>query len=403
MLVDITNLDEFGRGITRVNGKVSFVINALIDEEVEAEIIEEKNKYNILSTNKIIKKSIDRQDPKCPYYLICGGCNIMHLKYQKQLEYKYNKVTNLLKHFLKEDINIEKIIPSQEYNYRNKISLKVKDGHLGLYKNKSNDLVEIDNCLLCNEEINNTIKLLSNIKLNNISEIVIRSNYKNEILLALFGNNIDKSYYLDALNDINNIVIIDNKVKDIIKGNDFLIDKIGNKFFKVSLESFFQVNTDGVVKLYDTVKEYAKLTKKEKLLDLYCGTGTIGLYLSDEAKEVYGIEINDRAVEDAKENKLLNKCNNIDFLCSDVGKVKTKFKDIDLVVIDPPRSGLSNESLKNVLDINSKRIIYVSCDPVTLARDLTTLTKNYKIKEITLVDMFPNTTHCESIMVLERR
>lgn len=403
MLVNITNLDEFGRGITRVDGKVSFVINALTDEEVDAEIIEEKSKYNILKTNKIIKKSSDRQEAKCPYYLTCGGCNIMHLKYEKQLEYKYNKVKNLLKHYLKEDINIKEIIPSQEYNYRNKVSLKVKDGRLGLYEYKSNDLVEIDNCLLCDNEINKAINILNSIKLNNINEIIIRKNYKNEILLALFGTNIDKSYYLEALNNINNIVVIDNDVKDIIKGNDYVIDKIGDKLFKVSLESFFQVNIDGVVKLYDTVKKYANLTNNEKVLDLYCGTGTIGIYLSNEAKDVYGIEINDKAVEDAKENAVLNKANNIDFLCSDVGNVKTKFKDIDLVVIDPPRNGLSNNSLKNVLDINSKRIIYVSCDPVTLVRDLSTLTKTYIINEITLIDMFPNTAHCESVCVLERR
>ena len=399
----IDRLDDYGRGITKLDDKTCFVSNALVGEEVNIEINNIKSKYIEANSKEVINKSSNRQVPRCPFYLTCGGCNIMHMNYESQLEFKKNKVEGILHKFADIDGVVKDIIPSDEFNYRNKVTLKVINNKLGYFKDKSNDLVAIDKCLLVSNKINEVINKLNSVNLNNIDEVLIRSNYKDEVLLCLIGKNIEKEYYLNHLSDIDNIVIIDNNDKLIIKGNDYIIDKIDDMLFKVSVESFFQVNSIQVKNLYDKVLEYAKLTGKERVLDLYCGTGTIGMFLSKKAKYVYGIEINESAVKDANYNKKLNNNNNIEFLCEDANKSKNNYKNIDLVVVDPPRSGLGENAIKTIIDINPKRIVYVSCDPVTLARDLKILQQNYLIKELIPVDMFPNTYHCESITILERK
>ena len=399
----IDRLDDYGRGITKLDDKTCFVSNALVGEEVNIEINNIKSKYIEANSKEVINKSSNRQVPRCPFYLTCGGCNIMHMNYESQLEFKKNKVEGILHKFADIDGVVKDIIPSDEFNYRNKVTLKVINNKLGYFKDKSNDLVAIDKCLLVSNKINEVINELNSVNLNNIDEVLIRSNYKDEVLLCLIGKNIEKEYYLNHLSDIDNIVIIDNNDKLIIKGNDYIIDKIDDMLFKVSVESFFQVNSIQVKNLYDKVLEYAKLTGKERVLDLYCGTGTIGMFLSKKAKYVYGIEINESAVKDANYNKKLNNNNNIEFLCEDANKSKNNYKNIDLVVVDPPRSGLGENAIKTIIDINPKRIVYVSCDPVTLARDLKILQQNYLIKELIPVDMFPNTYHCESITILERK
>ncbi|MBR1385664.1 MAG: class I SAM-dependent RNA methyltransferase [Bacilli bacterium] len=396
--VKIERLDDFGRGITYVDSKVCFVPFAIDSEEVTIEIEKETSKYDIGHILDINKKSDNRIETKCPYYDICGGCNIMHMRYSYQLDFKKKKVESILSRFASINNVIKEIIPTCEFGYRNKVSLKVKDGRIGYYKEKTNDLVAIDRCLICSDAINEVIGKLSKKDLVNVNKVLIRSNYKNEVLLVLYGKNIDKKLLNNI--EIPNLVYIDNDKEIIIKGSNFLIDKIGELLFKVSYNSFFQVNRIGVDILYNKVLEYSK---GNRAVDLYCGTGTIGLFLSKKFKEVYGVEIMENAVLDANYNKKLNDINNISFLCSDVALVKDKFKDVDLVVIDPPRSGLSSSALNNVLSISSNMIVYVSCDPVTLARDLKKLKMYYDIKEVTIVDMFPNSYHCESITVLERR
>lgn len=403
MSYKIDRLDDFGRGITFVNNKICFVNNALINEEVDIDIINEKNKYYEGITTKIIKESDIREKVKCPYYESCGGCNISHMSYESELEFKERKVKRILKKYAHLENVVKEILKTDRYSYRNKVTLKVKDGKLGYFQSKSYDLVNIDYCYLCNDRINEVIKKLNSINLIGINEIVIRCNFNNEVLLYLIGTIENESSLIDNLDDIENIVLSDYKSIKVLKGNSYLIDKIGDLSFRVSYNSFFQVNSKGVEILYNKIKEYANLKGEENILDLYCGTGTIGMYLSRDAKRVFGIEINKNAIEDANFNKELNKIDNIDFLCEDIGKIRNEYKNDDLVVIDPPRSGLSLDAISNVLAINAKRIIYVSCEPITLARDLNIIKEYYNIKEITLVDMFPNTYHCESVCVLERK
>jgi 23S rRNA (uracil1939-C5)-methyltransferase len=403
MSYKVNRLDDFGRGITLVNNKVCFINNALIDEEVEIEIVNEKNKYYEANCKKIIKKSKKRVKTECPYYSLCGGCNTSHMSYEDELEFKKKKVEKIIKKYAKIDNVVKEIIPTNRNGYRNKITLKIKDGKLGYFQSKSYDLVNIDNCLLCNKKINKVISILNKINLQGVNEIVIRCNKKDEVLVYLIGLIEDEDYYIKNLKDIDNIVISDYKNVKTIKGNNYLIDEIGNLSFRVSYNSFFQVNTYGVETLYNKIKEYANLTGKENILDLYCGTGSIGMYLASNANSVFGIEINQNAINDANYNIELNNVNNIEFLCEDISKIKNNYKNIDLVILDPPRSGLSLEAISNILSIRPKKIIYVSCEPITLARDINIIKEKYNIKEITIVDMFPNTYHCESVCVLERK
>ena len=403
MSFKINRLDDFGRGITFVDGKICFVNNALIDEEVELDVTGEKNKYFEAVSTKIINESDKRVNPICKYYDLCGGCNIMHMSYAAELEFKKGKVERILKKYAKIENVVKEIIPTKRENYRNKVTLKVKDGVIGYFQNKSYDLVNIDNCYLCDDKINEIIKKLNKINLNGINEIVIRCNHQKEVLLYLIGALEDEESLVNELSIVDNIIINNYKSISVLKGNDYFYDTIGEFSFRVSYNSFFQVNNYGVEVLYKKIKEYAKLTGNEKVLDLYCGTGTIGIYLASDAKEVFGIEINKNAISDANCNKELNNINNIEFLCDDISKIKNNYKDIDLIILDPPRSGLGIEAISNVLSINPKMIIYVSCETLTLARDLNVIKEKYNVKEISLIDMFPNTYHCESIVVLERK
>lgn len=403
MSYKIDRLDDFGRGITFVDNKICFVNNALVGEDVDIEITNKKSKYYEAYSTKINKLSDKRIEVKCPYYKLCGGCHVSHMDYQEELNFKKNKVKRILKKYAKIDNIIDGILETERYNYRNKVTLKVKDGSLGFFQNKSYDLVNIDNCLLCKERINDVIKKLNKLDLQGLNEIVIRCNKDDEILLYMIGTVESEDYFLENLEEIENIVISDYKNVKVLKGNCYIIDQIGSLSFRVSYNSFFQVNSYGVEVLYEIIKEFAKLSGNEKILDLYCGTGTIGMYISKFAKEVVGIEINNNAILDANYNKELNNITNIEFTCEDVSKITHNFQDIDLVIIDPPRSGLSLEAISNILSIKPKKIIYVSCEPITLARDLNVIKEYYDVKKAIVVDMFPNTYHCESVTILERR
>ena len=403
MAYKIDRLDDFGRGITFVNNKICFVNNALISEEVDVNIINEKSKYLEGCVTNYLSKSDKRIDVKCPYYDNCGGCNVSHMSYEEELLFKERKVKRILKKYAGLENIVKEIIPTKRESYRNKVTLKVKDGHIGYFQNKSYDLVSINNCILCKSRINEVIQELSTIDLTGINEVVIRCNYNNEILLYLIGILEDSDSLVNCLTNIDNIVLSNYKSIKVLKGNSYFIDKIGDLSFRVSYNSFFQVNSIGVEILYNKIKEYASLNGNDNVLDLYCGTGTIGMFLANNSKSVFGIEINKNAIEDAIYNKELNKIDNIDFLCEDIGKIKNQYVDTDLVVIDPPRSGLSLEAIHNILDIKPKKMIYVSCEPITLARDLNIFKEYYNVKEITLVDMFPNTYHCESVCLLERK
>lgn len=395
--VNIEKLDHYARGIARLDGKTIFVENSLPGETVIAKIVNEKKKFDEAITGKILNEAVERVNPVCPYYNECGGCNTMHFNYDKQLEFKENKVKEVLKKFCDFD-NIKSIIKSNQFNYRNKVTLQVKET-IGYYKKKSYDIVSIDNCFIADERINNIIKLVKTIDLSGIKQIVIRVTTNESMIVFYCIDNIKID--ISNFNAVDTIVVISNK-QEILKGKGYIEEEINNIKYVISPTSFFQVNTLGMINLYNKVLEYADLKGNENLLDLYCGTGTIGIYLSKYCGKVFGIEINKDAIKDALLNKKINNLDNIDFQAGDVKDIlnKNKFKP-DIIVVDPPRAGLDKKVIDEIISLNPKKLVYVSCDVVTLARDLNLLKEKFNIIECTPVDMFPNTYHVESVVLLE--
>lgn len=393
----IEKLDNNGRGIVFVNNKITFVENALPNEDVDIKITLEKKKFNEAVVLNYNEKSIDRKDPICPYYSFCGGCDLMHLNYDKQLEFKLKKVNDLLNKFGGIDYNITKIIKTSELYYRNKATFQVKE-KVGYYKEKSYDLISIEKCYIVDEKINEILKQVENLDLKDVYQVMIRaSKNTDETMVVLKCNNeVDVSCL-----DVTTVVLYLNNEYKIVKGKGTILEQLDDLSFVISPDSFFQVNTKGAELLYKQVLDVANLTGQEKVLDLFCGTGTIGLFLSRYCESVIGVEINKFAVEDAIINKKLNHIRNIEFICDDASNVN--FKDLDLVVVDPPRSGLDKKMINYLLSLNVKKIIYVSCDPVTLARDLNDLKEKYDIEDITLVDMFSQTHHVETVVSLIRK
>ena len=394
----IESIDHYGRGITRINEKITFVKNAIPGEEVELKIKNEKKKYNEAYVLKYIKKSSSRCEVKCKYYDSCGGCNIMHLNYPEQLKFKEDKIKNIVSKYLNDSIKINKIIFGNNFNYRNKVTFQVKK-NIGFYRDNSYDLISIDNCQISNNIINNSIKYLKKLSLKDINKIVCRT-ASNELMIIIETTKTNLN--IDCLKDIANSIYLKVNNKYIhVFGNKNIYETLKNYKYIISPDSFFQVNIDICEKLYTKIKDYVKTNKN--ILDLYCGTGSIGIFVN-KSNNVIGVEKNKFAIEDANENKKINNINNIKFICGDSGK---ELKDLnfspDIIIVDPPRSGLNKETIDNILKLNSKEIIYVSCDPMTLVRDLNLLSNMYDILEITPFDMFPNTYHVESLTYLKKR
>lgn len=406
MITKIVRLDHQGRGICYIDNKITFVENSLPDEEVDIRIINSKKKFNEGIVVKYIKKSNDRIDNVCPYYEKCGGCNLLHLDYNNQLKYKQNKIVDIMKRFAGLDC-VNNIIPcDNQFNYRNKVVFKVYNNKIGYYERRTNKIVEINNCRLIDNSFNNIINDISKFDLSNINEIMIRNINSQNTALTLYLQKMIKHVQIEDYCKNNNIILTQiiknnsNKVNEKSK----IIARLNNYKYLVSPLSFFQVNTNQTIKLYDKIVEFLEPDINDNVLDLYCGTGTIGIYVSKYVKKVLGIEIINDAIRDANKNKEINHLDNIEFLCGDtesvIKNVNSKFNKI---IVDPPRAGLTNSVINDILRLNPDRVVYVSCDPITLARDLKILNEKYDIKDITPVDMFPNTFHVECVAVMDRK
>lgn len=402
MEVVIEKMNHQAMGIAKINGKVVFIPKVIVGDIVDIDIVKEYKNYSIGKVNKIIKNGSKRVDVLCPYYDICGGCSISAYTYHDELEYKVNNVIDIFK---RNDIDIKpNIIKSDNrYGYRNKITLQVSNGIIGLYEEDSNKIVDVDKCLLVGDILNEIIDIIKrNINVNKCNKIVIRDTYYG--IMIIFYGSVNSEEVIKYLGKkVVSIYTYDNKYK-CIYGEKYLYEMIGEYKYRISPDSFFQVNSRTVNKLYNKVVEYAiENEKKDNLVDLYCGTGTIGIYLSKYFNSIIGIELNKQAVEDAKENAKINGVNNIEFYAGDVGKIINDQIKADVIVVDPPRSGLDKRTKDILLKIKADKIVYVSCNPLTLARDIKELDSGYKLGNITLVDMFPNTHHVESVCVLNFR
>lgn len=395
MQVLVDKFDDFGQGITFVDDVITFVPNTIPGDIVDIKIVKKKKKYNVGKVINYIKLSKDRIDYKCPYFNKCGGCVLQSISYDATINFKLNKVINLFNKY-NLDIKPEIVKNPSDYNYRNKIKLMVIDGKIGYFETNSHTLVEINECVIASKAINKVIPLLKNFNIIN-GNIVIRCNLNDEILIIIESNdklNID----IDVLKEKIKLVgiVVNNKT---IYGDNFLIECINDIYYKISYDSFFQINPYVASKLFNIVKE--NIDKTDIVLDLYCGVGTLSLNAALNANEVIGVEIVPNAVLNAIYNAKINKINNTKFILNDaqdaVGKINKKF---DKIIIDPPRSGLTKKTIDTILTIMPKKIIYVSCDPNTLIRDILLLKDKYSIEKSYILDMFSYSYHVECICIL---
>lgn len=400
--VEVTKLDHQGRGIAKINDKIIFIPNVLPCETIDVNIVLEKKKYYEGTVKEIINASDKRIKPICPYFEECGGCQFLNMNYQDSLDYKQNKVEEIMNKYLGIKIKINNIVAcDNNLYYRNKTTFQVEND-IGFFKEKTNTLIPVDKCYISDIRINDIYKeIKDNIDLTNVNQIIIRATKNTLESMVIFKTNnyVDNKRLIDVLkNKVDSIYIND----ELIYGKGKIIENLCNKNFYISPSSFFQVNTVQAEKLYNKAIEYANIKKEDTVLDLYCGTGTIGIIASDKAKKVIGIELNKEAIKDANENKKLNNINNIEFYAGDVGKIlnKNNYKP-DTIIVDPPRAGLDSLALSQILNIKPKKLVYVSCDLMTLARDLKLLSNDYDILELTPVDMFPYTAHVESVCTLK--
>ena len=434
--VNIDSFDINGYGVCHIDKKVIFVEEALEGEVVIIEITSIHKKFCFAKTIKILEKSKNRIEPPCIYSNICGGCDMMHIDYETELKIKENRVLQTLRGL---DFKFNPIIKNDNiYGYRNKImvpfSIDEDDDRIyGFYEKKSHNVVSIDKCIVSNDLSNQILYLISRyINLFHISiynestnkglfrEVMIRNTKLDEYMVVLVTTaNYDfselvniltkefnqiKSIYLN-INSKNTNVVLSNEYKLIYGNNTIKEDILGLKF-NVSPSSFLQVNHDQCEKLYDKAINSFNLTKDMNVIDAYCGMGSITLNIAKRVNHVYGIEIVEDAIINAKSNMELNNIENVTFICGkcedEIKKLVNKEK-IDVIFFDPPRKGCDKSFLETVIEMKIPNIVYISCNIATCKRDIDILEQNnYKLIEVTPVDLFSKTLHCECVCVLKK-
>ena len=440
-IVDIIDYGFQGEGIAKIDNFTIFVPEVLKGEKVKILIVKVLSSHAFGKALEILQKSDKRQDIDCKTYKRCGGCSMRHIKYQETLNIKQNAVQSLVNKTLKNKIHVKETIGMEEpFYYRNKAQYpfgvnKENEPVIGVFANRTHTVIPIENCLIqdkISQQIAKTI--LEFLKENKISiyneltqkglfrHIVIKNGKKsNEVMCILVINGrqipnekdlvelLTRKYsniktIIKNVNTKNTNVILGTENINIY-GNGHITDKLGDYTFNISPLSFYQVNPIQAERLYNIGVQAAEITKNDIVFDLYCGIGTISIFMAKYAKKVYGIEIINQAINDAKENAKINDINNIEFICGDTEKVVDDLinnKKIipNVVMVDPPRKGLDDNTINNILKIRPKKFIYISCNPATLVRDLSKLEEIYQIKQIQPVDMFPYTSHIETVTVL---
>jgi len=441
-VVEIIDNGFQGEGIAKIDGMAVFIPNCLKGEKAKIRILKVTSSLAYGKVIEIIEKSVYRNESDCDTFPRCGGCSLRHINYDYTLEIKKNSVESTLKKALGREIKIVDVLKMENpYNYRNKLQYPVGIGNdkkpvMGVYAERTHSIISTRKCQIQDElsqKIANDIYYFiekNNIRVydekslkGSIRHIVIRIGKKtNQIMITLVTNTeeIEKEtelvkYITSKYEQIKTIVkninskntnVILGKDNKIIFGDGFIFDYLGNFKFKISPMSFYQVNRTQTEKLYSKAVEYAELTGNETVFDLYCGIGTIGIFASPKVKRLYGIETIPQAIEDAKENAKLNKIENAEFFVGDVEKtlpefIKQRNINPDVVFLDPPRKGCDKTALETLMQIKPKRIVYVSCNPATLARDLKILEEVYELKEVSICDMFPFTHHIECVTSLK--
>jgi len=440
--IKIIDLGDNGEGIGKIDNFTVFVHGAIPGDLVKAKVIKVKKQYAVALVDSIIESSEFRQIPECPY-VKCGGCQTQMMTYDAQLKIKKEQVTSSMKRIGDLDVEVQDVIGMEEpIAYRNKSQYPVRlvngEVRVGFYKQRTHDVVNIDNCMVQHPLINKVMKSLKNklkdieIKIYNeekhrgiLRHIITRISFKTEDVMLIFvTNSKEEQAVLKTLGE----ALIEEfpQVKSVIQnintskgnrvmgyenitlcGQDKIVDYIEDNAFEISPLSFLQVNPTQTDVLYKQALEMADITNEDTVFDVYCGIGTISLFLAQSAKKVIGVEIVEAAIEDAKENAIRNNIDNTEFIAGKAEEVmpklyKTGYK-ADVVVVDPPRKGCEIEVLQTLLDMAPKKIVYVSCKPSTLARDLKILSEKYTVEIVQPVDLFPHTTHVECCSLLIKK
>lgn len=443
ILIDIVSIGEAGEGIGRIEGFTVFVHGAIPGDKVSAKIVKVKKAYAVGKLEQVVAPSSDRIKPPCPYVNMCGGCQIQHVDYNAQLEYKQEFVQSSMTRIGKIDVEVSPTIGMDDpFRYRNKGQYPVGGTSdapaIGFFKARTHEVIDVEVCRLQSESADRVVGIIREElpKLDwpiydektgkgFLRHILIRTAYKTGDLMLVFvvkGNKLRGAQrlidrLLAEVPEIKSIVLNENKSKGnrvlgfnnkTIWGDDKITDYIGDLTFEISPVSFFQVNPVQTEKLYGKALEFAELTGEETVFDIYCGIGTISLFLAQKAKKVIGVEIVEDAINDAKANALRNGFDNTEFHVGAAEKIIPELYDkgykADVVVVDPPRKGCDEIVLQTIANMNPDRIVYVSCKPSTLARDLRILEDlGYKTVKVQPVDMFPHTGHVETCVQLVKK
>jgi len=441
--IEISGMTHEGQGVGRIDNFTIFVDGPIKGEEVEIKIIEVKKSYAVGKLIKILKASPERVEPPCKVYHRCGGCSLQHMSAEAALKFKTDVVTENIRRIggLKDVVIHDTIGMENPFNYRNKaqypVGMQKGEMVVGFYAKRSHDIVNSPVCIIQHSDSDKAKLIVKRfLEENKISiydettgkglvrHIMTRIGFNTGelmVVLVLNGSSLPKQDKLvkmltEEMPQIKSIVLNVNTAKTnvilgskniVIYGDDSITDYIGKFKFNISPLSFFQVNPVQTEVLYNKALEYAGLTGEETVFDLYCGIGTISLFLSEKAKKVYGVEVVEDAIRDAKENAKLNGVNNVEFIVGEAERIipdmYSKGIKADVVVVDPPRKGCDEVLLETLVNMSPKRIVYVSCNPSTLARDLAFLSeKGFEVLEVQPVDMFPWSSHVECVVLMSR-
>ncbi len=424
-----------GYGVVKVDGFPLFVKGMMDQEEAELVVTLVKKTYGYAKVLKLLKSNEERREPICPIAKQCGGCQLQHMSYKEQLSFKKQKVQDVMDRIAKIKIQVEDTLGMQEpYYYRNKgqIPVGIQKGNVvtGFYRINSNAIIDTDCCKIQSEKINNVLQQMKKLFRKYENAVVFRhllikhAFVTNEIMVVwitrqpTFPHMKEMAQDLvEAIPEIKSVIVNVNTRKDnvilgndeyLVYGKDSIVDEIDGLQFHISSKSFYQVNPVQTKVLYGKALEFCQLNGNETVIDLYCGVGTISMFLAKKAGKVIGVEIVEQAIENAKDNAKRNHLDNVEFICSDAASYAKKLSEEgmkpDVVVVDPPRKGCDITTLESIVTMSPKRLVYVSCDPATLARDIQILEQhNYHAEIVQPVDMFPFTHHVETIVLLSRK
>ncbi len=427
----IEKLNLGGQGIGYINGKVCFVDFVIPGEEILASILLEKKDYNVAKSLEIIRPSPFRIKPECPLFMECGGCQLQHISYERQIDCKKGILVDTLRHIGKIDYNNIEIFHYTPWHYRNRAQLPIqKNGtvKIGYFSKGTHQVVNTNKCLINHEVIDSALcTIRKRIEMSgiaiydelrhtgNLRHLVLKYGIDTDQLYIIFVTRkrvLPPALYKKLSEELPNLVGIVQNINSrrtnrimgneniVLAGRNYYEDRIHNKIFRIGPNSFFQINKPVFEKIITEIK---KEISGSMILDLYAGVGVIGICVADLAETVMAVEENIAAINEGIANARINNVKNIKFVSGKVERKLTEIESADMIILDPPRKGIARETLDRLVELNSPRIVYLSCDPATLSRDTRSLINSgYHIKRACFFDMFPQTYHIETLMVLEK-